>query len=206
MDYIIPFERHFILNFNHTFVNITNSPVLLFFRGVSLRWKPQFSISSLACFFSLSSSRLQNVSAEAHTQADEYHHRLWFHQLHLGTPSRCLAILDVSLLNSTVNSLKKKWFLFTQPSYWKDQKTTSLNNWGYLLKSSWDILQNQRMGIGLVLSNSWNRRLTSVSVLYFIIFFVNLFKIFFSVQVTSVLCYLWWGMWETHWQNKTWHI
>ena len=50
MDYIIPFERHFILNFNHTIVNITNAPVLLPFRGVSLQWKPQFLISSLACF------------------------------------------------------------------------------------------------------------------------------------------------------------
>lgn len=105
-------------------------------------------------------------------------------------------------------SEEKNDFYSLQPSYWKYQKTTSLNNWGYLLKSSWDILQNQRMGIGLVLSNNWNPEINfrfSPSCVYYLL--CESIKNFFSGQVTSVLCYLWWETWETHWENsKTWHL
>lgn len=51
MDYIIPFERNFTLNFNHMFVNITKLHVFLYFQWVSLQLKPQFLINSIANLF-----------------------------------------------------------------------------------------------------------------------------------------------------------
>ena len=51
------------------------------------------------------------------------------------------------------------------------------------------------MGIGLVLSNNWNPEINfrfSPSCVYYLL--CESIKNFFSGQVTSVLCYLWWEM------------